>query len=97
MNTKKCKFVPGTDCYKPTEFFLKGKILETVDSNSYLGKEINNKLHWSQYWERIIKNTNSLPFLIKQLGFKSEILMNVFKSQFISQLDCNSPVLMSAS
>ena len=102
LNTKKCKviFTPGPDCDKPPKLFLKGEILETVDSYRYLGIEINNKLDSSQQWERILKNTNSVPFLIKQLkqlGFKTEILITVFKSLFISHIDYNSPVLTTAS
>ena len=54
----------------------------------------------SQQWNRILKNTNSVPFLVKQLkrlGFKKDILTTVYKSLFVSHLDYNSPILISAT
>ena len=102
LNSKKCKavFTPGSDADKPPKLYLNGELLEIVDSYRYLGIDINNKLDWNQQWERILKSTSSVPFLIKQLkklGFKKEILVTVFKSLFISHLDYNSPILISAS
>ena len=69
LNSKKCKavFTPGSDADKPPKLYLKGELLEIVDSYRYLGIDINNKLDWNQQWERILKSTSSVPFLIKQL------------------------------
>jgi hypothetical protein len=102
LNTKKCKvvFTPGKDADQPPKLYLSGEELEVVDSYCYLGIDINNKLDWSQQWNRILKKTNSVPFLIKQLkrlGFKKDILTTVYKSLFISHLDYNSPVLISTT
>ena len=102
LNTKKCKviFTPGTAAEQPPKLYLNGEELEIVESYRYLGIEINNKLDWSQQWGRILKNTNSVPFLIKQLkrlGFKKDILTTVYKSLFVSHLDYNSPILISAT
>jgi hypothetical protein len=102
LNTKKCKvvFTPGTVAEQPPKLYLNGEELEIVESYRYLGIDINNKLDWSQQWNRILKNTNSVPFLVKQLkrlGFKKDILSTVYKSLFVSHIDYNSPILISAT
>ena len=99
---KKCKivFTQGKDTDKPPPLSINGSELEVVDSYRYLGIVINNKLDWSQQWDRIEKVTSHIPYLIKQLkrlGFSKDILVTVYKSLVVSHLDYNSPVLLTAT
>ena len=93
-------FTPGKDNLIPPTLQLDGNEIEIVSSYKYLGIEINKNLDWSIQWERIQKNINSIPYLIKQLrrlSFSRDILITVYKSLVISHFDYSSPILSTTT
>ena len=102
LNTTKCKvlFIPSKTNINPPIITLNGEQLEVVNSYKYLGVELNTKLDWSQQWNRVLKLISSIPYLIKQLkrlGFREEILVNVYRSLVISHIDYSCLVLTSTN
>ena len=85
LNTNKCKivFLKGKDNKTPPDLVLNNQQLAVVDSYKYIGVELNNKLDWTQQWERVESLINSVPHLLKSLkwlGFDQRILINVYKN-----------------
>ncbi len=67
---------------------LYGRKLERVDSYKYLGVIINNELNHNIHWDKVSKTTYSQIYLLKQLKqlkFKEEILINLYRSLTLSQ------------
>jgi hypothetical protein len=62
---------------------LKNHTLEQVANYKYLGATINEELDSDEQWNETSKKTNCHIYLIKKLksmGFKEEILANVYQS-----------------
>ena len=58
--------------------------LENVDNYKYFGVNINKNLNHDIRWDQISRTTNSQIYLMKQLKFKQEILINVNRSLKLS-------------
>jgi ribonuclease P/MRP protein subunit RPP40 len=79
---------------------LKNHTLEQVANYKYLGATINEELDSDEQWNETSKKTNCHIYLIKKLksmGFKEEILVNVYQSITLSQYLYAAPLLISAS
>ena len=102
LNEGKCKvlYIPDNNIDTALPLVkLSDKPLEIVESYKYLGIDINDKLDWSQHWERIRKRIGPVPYLLKQLkldGFKEEILVTVYRSHLLSHIGYSAPALLSA-
>ncbi len=84
----------------PTNITINNNNLEQVENYKYLGSILNDKLDYDEQLEKTAKTTNCHIYPIKQLkrmGFKEEILMNIYRSVTLSQYLYNAPVLGSAS
>jgi hypothetical protein len=75
-----------------------------IDSNGdrykYLGVVINENLYHDIHWDKMSKTTNSQIYLLKQLKqlkFKDEILINVYRSLTLSHFNYSVPLLISTS
>jgi len=101
LNTDKTKHMIINQLVSgPTNTTLNNHALEQVNNYKYLGAILNDQLDYDQQWEKTAKTTNCHIYLIKQLkkmGFKEEILVNVYKSITLSQYIYNAPLLSSAS
>ena len=86
LNTTKCKVMTignGTIINPMPPLYLNGHALEAVNNYKYLAIEIN-----------------TVPFLIKRLkhlGFRQEILVNVYRSHALSHFSYSAPLLTHAS
>jgi hypothetical protein len=81
----------------PTDITINNNNLKQVEKYKYLGSILNDKLDYDKQWE---KTANCHIYLIKQLkrmGFKEEILMNIYRSITFSQYLYNASILGSAS
>ena len=101
LNVKKTKhmYINPNDINETT-ITLYGQTLEKVDNYKYLGVNINNKLNHNLQWEKISKTTNSHIYLIKQLKqlkFKEEILINVYRTITLSIYNYSAPLLITTS
>ncbi len=79
---------------------LNNQTLEQVANYKYLGATINEELDSDEHWKETSKKTNCYLYLIKTLksmGFKQEILVNVYQSISLSQWLYMAPLLISAS
>jgi ribonuclease P/MRP protein subunit RPP40 len=79
---------------------LNNHTLEQVANYKYLGAAINEELDSDEQWNETSKKTNCHIYLIKTLksmGFKEEILVNVYQSITLSQYLYAAPLLISAS
>jgi hypothetical protein len=79
---------------------LGGKQIELVSSYKYLGVLLNNKLNWDEQWTRVQSVVSSAPYLIKRLkhlGFKKEILVNVYRSHVLSHFTYSAVLLTSVT
>jgi hypothetical protein len=79
---------------------LNNHTLEQVANYKYLGATINEELDSDAQWNETSKKTNCHIYLIKTLksmGFKEEILVNVYQSITLSQYLYAAPLLISAS
>ena len=79
---------------------LNNQTLEQVKNYKYLGATINEELDSDEQWNETSKKTNCHIYLIKTLksmGFKEEILVNVYQSITLSQYLYAAPLLISAS
>ena len=79
---------------------LNNQTLEQVTNYKYLGATINEDLDSDEQWKETSKKTNCHIYLIKTLksmGFKEEILVNVYQSITLSQYLYAAPLLISAS
>ena len=79
---------------------LNNQTLEQVKNYKYLGAIINEELNSDEQWNATSKKTNCHIYLIKTLksmGFKEEILVNVYQSITLSQYLYAAPLLISAS
>ena len=79
---------------------MRNETAARTDSYKYLGTIIINKLSWNEQWDHISKKFNSALYLIKtmkNLGFKKEILITVYKSLILSHIASSSTVLCSAT
>jgi hypothetical protein len=100
LNIGKCKIMMVSKY--PTvapPVYINNTPLEAVVSYKYLGIEINNKIEWDHQWTRVRDQTRSVPYLLKRLkylGFKQEILINVFRSHVLSHYIYSAPLLISA-
>jgi hypothetical protein len=67
----------------PTNITIINNNLDQVDNYKNLGSILNDKFDNGEQWEKTAKTTNYHIYLIKQLkrmGFKEEILMNMYLS-----------------
>ena len=74
--------------------------LEIVSAYKYLGIELNNSLNWDHQWTRVQKITSSTPYLIGRLkccGFRTELLVNTYRSFGLSHFTYSAPLLTSTS
>ena len=79
---------------------LNGCPIKRVSSYKYLGLWLNDELKWDNVWETVAKKITPHIYLVKQLkriGFKEEILVNVYRSLSLSVLRYNAPLLSAAS
>ena len=101
LNTNKTKhMIINQGNLTPTIIKLNGQTLEQVKNYKYLGVLINDELDYNVQWEQTAKTTNCHIYLIKQLkrmGFKEEILVNVYQSITLSQYLYNAPLLCSTN
>jgi hypothetical protein len=99
LNAKKCKIMTTT--IQPIiPVNINGHQIEVVSSYKYLGANMSHILDWDQQWERVKKMISSLPYLIKQLkriGFKLEILINIYRTHGLSHFIYSAPMLSSCS
>ena len=99
LNAEKCKII-STVVQPSIPVTINDKHLEVVNSYKYLGINLNNTLNMDQQWRRVQTITNSVPYLIKHLrrvGFKTPILINVYRSHALSHFSYSAPVLTSCS
>ena len=102
LNTLKCKtMLVGTNSNSPVPATsINGTALEMVNSYKYLGIEIKNKLNWEAQWSRVLKQTRTVPYLVKSLkrvGFRTQVLVDVYRSFALSHISYSAPLLSSAS
>ena len=79
---------------------LNNQTLEQVTNYKYVGATINEELNSDEQWKETSKKTNCHIHLIKSLksmGFKEEILVNVYQSIILSQYLYAAPLLISAN
>ncbi len=84
----------------PKNLKINNNNLEQVENYKYLELILNEKLDYDEQLEKTAKTTNCHIYHIKQLkrmGFKEEILMNIYCSITLSQYLHNAPLLGSAS
>ena len=102
LNIEKCKTMvlsKDKEMSQKTASLI-GITLETVSSYKYLGVELNNTLDWNQQWVRVQKITSSTPYLIgrlKRCGFRTELLVNAYRSYGLSHFTYSAPLLTSTS
>ena len=90
LNTTKCKVMTignGTIINPMPSLYLNDHALESVNTYKYLGIEINAQLEWDRQWQLVQRKTSTVPYLIKRLkhlGFRQEILVNVYRSHALS-------------
>ena len=78
---------------------LNNQTLEQVTNYKHLGAIINEELDSDEQWNSTSKKTNCHIYLIKTLksmGFKEEILVNIYQSNALSQYLYAAPLLISA-
>jgi hypothetical protein len=78
---------------------LNNQTLEQVTNYKYLGAIINEELDSDEQGNSTSKKTNCHIYLIKTLksmGFKEEILVNIYQSNALSQYLYAAPLLISA-
>ncbi len=66
----------------------------------YLGTHLNTKLEWDTQWEALNKKFHNTLYLIKtlkNLSFKKEILVTIYKSLVLSHIISNVLTLCSTS
>ena len=102
LNTNKCKvmIINKKVSSNLPSVELNNNTLEEVSSYKYLGVELTNTLCWDEQWHRVQKQTSSIPYLIKrlkQLGFREEILVGVYRSLGLSHFTYSAPILSSTS
>ena len=79
---------------------LEDTLLEEVKVYEWIGVQANSEMNNDLQWEIVLKRTNPHKYLIKQLkrmGFKQELLMNIYTSLTLSQYLYSAPLLISAS
>ncbi len=79
---------------------LNNQTLDQVTNYKYLGAIINEELDSDEQWNSTSKKTNCHIYLIKTLksmGFKEEILVNIYQTITLSQYLYAAPLLISAS
>ena len=82
---------------------LNGKKLGKVENYKYLSVIINNEPNHDIHWDKVSKTTNSQKYQLKhhehlkQLKFKEEILINVYRSLTLSHSTYSAPLLISTS
>ena len=93
LNTTKCKVIivqSKEAILQPPTIQLNSQPLDVVSSYKYLGVEINNKLDLDQKWLIVQSKTRSIPYLVKRLkfmGFKQELLVNVYRALALSHFN----------
>ena len=102
LNIDKCKTMVISNNAKESHpiVTLNGSPLESVSSNKYLGVELNSALDWNKQWERVQKTTSSTPYLIgrlKRCGFRTELLVNAYRSFGLSHFIYSAPLLSATS
>jgi hypothetical protein len=100
LNIKKTQCLAINEPESERIISIGNETITRTDSYKYLGTIITSKLSWNEQWEHISKKFNSALYLIKtmkNLGFKKEILITVYKSLMLSHIISNSAVLCSAS
>jgi hypothetical protein len=94
LNIKKTKYMYINSKETEQDITLYGHKLERVDNYKYLGVIINNELNHDTHWDKVSKITNSQIYLLKQLKqlkFKEEILINVYRSLTLSHYTYSAP------
>ena len=84
----------------PIKFELSGNCLEQVNNYKYLGVILNYNMDYDEQWDKVSKTTNKQIYLFKQLrkmGFKEEILINVYQAFNLSLYSYSAPLLISTS
>ena len=99
LNTAKTKQLLVNEANE-VEISIDNEVIGTTPTYKYLGTQINQDLDWDEQWNFISKRFNSATYLIKtmkNLGFKTEILVTVYRSYILSHIISNSPTLCSTS
>jgi hypothetical protein len=82
------------------EIKIDGQQISNTTSYKYLGTQVNDQLNWDAQWNYISPKFNSTLYLIKTLkniSFKKEILITVYRSLVQSQVISNAITLCSTS
>jgi ribonucleases P/MRP protein subunit RPP40 len=100
LNVKKTKHMYINTKGDESTITLYNQPLENVDNYKYLGVNINKNLNHDIHWGQISRTTNSQIYLmkqLKQLKFKQEIIINVYRSLTLSHYTYSAPLLISTS
>jgi hypothetical protein len=79
---------------------LEGHELELVASYKYLGVNLCSDFSWDAQWLRVQKSISKVPYVLKSLkhsGFKTSILIAVYRCYALSHFAYSAPVLTSTS
>ena len=96
FNPSKCQVINVTRRKQtiPTQYYLHGTLLQSVDSAKYLGIDISHDLSWDDHINRTTKKANqTLGFLRRNIKVRSEPLRtNAYKALVRPQLEYGSEV-----
>ena len=90
----------------PPIITLEDHAIESTQSYKYLGIQINTELDWElhsrsqKHWTHVHKKISSTPYLLRQLrhlGFKTEVLVDVYRSLSLSHFTYSAPILLSTT
>jgi hypothetical protein len=79
---------------------LNGQQLGSVSKFKYLGFILTDDGSYDEHWHHVYSSMCSNAYLLKQLkkiGFRTEILVTLYKSLFLSHFAYSAPILTSAS
>jgi hypothetical protein len=102
LNPSKCEVlaIPSPHSEPTIPIILNGAQLNFVTTYKYLGFNVNKELDCIQQWARVQKIIGPSIHLIKelkQLGFREEILITVYRAYVVSHFIYSAPMLSTAS
>lgn len=103
LNLKKTESMAineGKNCECLNPITIDGNQLAMVSKYKHLGLILTSNLDWDEQWNHISKKAAPAIYLIKtmkNLGFKQEILVSVYRAMILSRIITNAPVLCSVS
>ena len=88
----------NSDNKAPSTIKLGDTEIKKTNNYRYLGVQLNTKMDWDEQWNHIgAKFNRNSTKTMKTLGFKKEILVNVYKSLIMSHVISNAHILCSVS